>query len=108
MKQVRRRERDVPANGWCQGTGRKVIGSGLDPSAGGRAARCAAAAKDLDNDHAAAAAGARRAVVGRGVRIGCLICRVARRFWTARRRTAWIMSVTSAAAAARSETTVVR
>src|SRR5215813_6324461 len=34
--------------------------SGLDPSAGGRAARCGAAGKDLDNDHAAAAARAWR------------------------------------------------
>jgi len=33
-------------------------------------------AKDLDNDHAAAAARARRAMIGRGVRIGCVVrCR---------------------------------
>jgi hypothetical protein len=70
MKQVRRREGDVPANECCQGTGRKVIGSGLDPSAGGRAARCAAARKDFDNDHAAAAARAWRTMIGRGVWIG--------------------------------------
>ena len=47
--------------------------SGLDPSAGGRAARCGGAGKDLDNDHAAAAARARRAMVGRGVRIGGVV-----------------------------------
>src|SRR6516225_1085452 len=35
--------------------------SGLDASAGGRAARCGASGKDLDNDHAAPAARARRA-----------------------------------------------
>ena len=35
MKEVRRQERDVPASGWCQGMGRKIIGSGLDPGAGG-------------------------------------------------------------------------
>jgi hypothetical protein len=36
---------------------------------GGRAARCAAAPKDLDNQHAAAAARARRAMIGRGILI---------------------------------------
>jgi hypothetical protein len=56
MREVRRRERDVLANGWYQGMGRKIIGSGLDPGAGGRAARCTAARKDLDNEHTAAAA----------------------------------------------------
>jgi len=50
--------------------------SGLDASAGGRAARCGAAGKDLDNDHAAPAARARRAMIGRGVRIGGVVhCR---------------------------------
>src|SRR5215475_3781143 len=50
--------------------------SGLDPSAGGRAARCGAAGKDLDNDHAAAAARAWRTMIGRGVRIGGVVhCR---------------------------------
>src|SRR5215469_8225861 len=44
--------------------------SGVDASAGGRAARCGAAGKDLDNDHAAAAARARQSMIGRGVRIG--------------------------------------
>src|SRR6516164_7832188 len=74
MKWTRRRERDVPANGCGQGTGRKVIGSGLDPGAGGRGtARCAAGRKDLDNDHAAAAARARRAMIGCGVRIGGVV-----------------------------------
>ena len=58
------------------GTGRKVIGSGVDPGARGRAARCAAAGKDLDNDHAAAAARARRAMIGRGVWSGGVVhCR---------------------------------
>src|SRR6516162_4081538 len=77
MKWTRRRERDVPANGWCQGTGRKVIGSGLDPGAGGRGtARCAAGRKDLDNDHAAAATGAWWVMIGRSVRIGGVVhCR---------------------------------
>src|SRR5215472_16905290 len=50
--------------------------SDLDPSAGGRAARCGAAGKDLDNDHAAAAARAWRTMIGRGVRIGGVVhCR---------------------------------
>src|SRR5215469_17514533 len=44
--------------------------SGLDPVAGGRAARLAAARKDLNNDHAAAAARAWRTMIGGGVRIG--------------------------------------
>src|SRR5215468_6124953 len=40
------------------------------------AARCSAARKDLDNDHAAAAARARRVMIGRGVRIGGVVhCR---------------------------------
>ena len=51
-------------------------GSGLDPSAGGRAARCGTAGKDLDNDHAAAAARAWRTMIGGGVRIGGVVhCR---------------------------------
>ena len=37
------------------------MASNPDPGAGGRAARCAAACKYLDNDHAAAAARARQA-----------------------------------------------
>src|SRR5215467_6145704 len=50
--------------------------SDLDPSAGGRAARRGAAGKDLDNDHAAAAARAWRTMIGRGVRIGGVVhCR---------------------------------
>src|SRR5215831_11433590 len=75
MKRGRRRERDVPATGCCEEkTRRKVIGSGPDPGAGGRwTARCAAACKDLDNDHAAATARARRAMIGRGVRIDCVV-----------------------------------
>ena len=49
------------------------MASNRDPGAGGRAARCAAACKDLDNDHAAAAARAWRAMIGRGVRIGGVV-----------------------------------
>ena len=57
MGWVRRRERDVPANGCCHQRARIVIASNPDPGAGGRGTtRCAAARKDLDNDHAAAAA----------------------------------------------------
>ena len=56
--------------------GRKIIGSGADPGTGGRAARCAAAAKDLDNNHAAAAARAWRTMIGRDLRIGGVVhCR---------------------------------
>jgi len=51
MKRTRRQEPDVP----------------------GRAARCGAARKDLDNDHAAAAARARRVMIGCGVRIGGVV-----------------------------------
>jgi len=61
-----------------------VIASNLEPGAGRRwAARCAAARKDLDNGHAAAAARARRAIIGRGVRIGCVVrCRrIDLRYW---------------------------
>src|SRR5215472_6493753 len=58
--------------------------SGLDPSAGGRAARCGAAGKDLDNYHAAAAARAWRTMIGRGVRIGGVVhCgRINLRHWS--------------------------
>ena len=50
--------------------------SGLDASAGGRASGCVAAGKDLENDHAAAAARARWAMIGRGVPIGGVVhCR---------------------------------
>jgi len=50
--------------------------SNPDPSARGRAARCAAAGKDLDNDHAAAAARAWRTMIGSGVWIGGVVhCR---------------------------------
>ena len=50
-----------------------VVTSNPDTGARGRwAARCAAARKDVDNDHAAAAARARRAMIGRGVRIDCV------------------------------------
>ena len=70
MKRVRCRERDVPANG-CRGERTKiVIGSRPNPGIGWRSARCGAAGKDLDNDHAPAAARARQAMISRGVRIG--------------------------------------
>jgi hypothetical protein len=49
-----------------------VIASNPDPGVGGWAARCAAAPKDLDNDHTAAAARAWRAMIGRDVGIGCV------------------------------------
>src|SRR5499427_175865 len=64
MKRVRCRERDVPANGCRRERTRIVIGSRPDPGTGGRAARCGAARKDLDNDHASAAARTRRAMIG--------------------------------------------
>jgi hypothetical protein len=50
---------------------------GTDPGVGRWwGAGYAAARKDLDNDHAAAAARARRAIIGRGVWIGCVVrCR---------------------------------
>ena len=52
-----------------------VIASHPGPRIGGRwAAGCGAARQDFDNDHAAAAARARRAMIGRGVRIGCVVC----------------------------------
>src|SRR6516164_4384034 len=54
----------------ARGGERRSSESGLDPSAGGRAARCGGAGKDLDNDHAAAAARAWRTMIGGGVRIG--------------------------------------
>src|SRR6478672_9023474 len=77
MKRARCRERDVPANRCCNGTTRIVIASNPDPGAGGRwAAGYVAARKDLDNDHAAAAARARRAMIGHGVGIDCVVrCR---------------------------------
>src|SRR5215468_1797961 len=57
--------------------------SGLDPSAGGRAARCGGAGKDLDNDHAAAAARAWRTMIGGGVGIDRVVrCRrLDLRYW---------------------------
>src|SRR5215469_6165228 len=58
----------------ARGGERRSSQSGLDPSAGGRAARCAAAGKDLDNDHATAAARARRAMIGHDLRIGGVAC----------------------------------
>src|SRR5262245_51749794 len=56
--------------------------SGLGPSAGGRAARCGAAGKDLDNDYAAAAARAWRTMIGGGVRIGGVVRRINLRHWS--------------------------
>ena len=53
-------------------TARTIIALNPDPGAGGRAARGGAAGKDLANDHAAAAARAWRAMIGRDVRIGCI------------------------------------
>ena len=85
MKRVRCRERNVPANGCGGERTRIVIGSRPDPGTGGRAARCGAARKDLDDDHAAAAARARRAMIGRGVWIGGVVVtrcrRLDRRHW---------------------------
>src|SRR6516162_1893099 len=54
----------------CEETIRTVMASNPDPGAGGRAARGAAARKDLDNDHPAATARARWAMIGRGAGIG--------------------------------------
>ena len=61
-----------------------VIALHPDPRIGGRwATRRAAARKDFDNDHAAAAARARRSVIGRGVWIDRIVrCRrIDRRHW---------------------------
>ena len=61
-----------------------VIASNPDTDARGRwSARCAAARKDLDNNHAAAAARARRAMIGRGVRIDRVVRgrRIDLRYW---------------------------
>ena len=73
MKRARRREREIPASGCCDHTTRIVIGSKSRPGAGWRSARYAAAPKDLDDDHAAAAARAWRALIGGGVEIGCIL-----------------------------------
>jgi hypothetical protein len=76
MKRARRREREVLADGCCNETTRIVIASNPVSGAGGRAARCAAARKDLDNDHVAATARVWRAMIGGEVRIGCVVrCR---------------------------------
>ena len=83
MKRVRCRERDVPANGCRRERTRIVIGSRPDPGTGGRAARCGAARKDLDNDHASAAARTRRAMIGNGVGIDRVVRgrRLDLRYW---------------------------
>ena len=66
-QRVRRRERDVPAGGCCDEATRAVMAQVLTRGIGRRrAARCAAALEDLDDDHAAAAARAWRAMVCRG------------------------------------------
>src|SRR5689334_1521702 len=65
MKLAPRREQAVPANGCCKAARGVAIAS--NPArGGGRAARCAATAKDLDDDHGSAATGTGRAMVGRG------------------------------------------
>jgi hypothetical protein len=75
MKRAGRRECELPASGCCNETG-VVIGLNPVSGSGGRTAWCTAAAKDLDNDHPAAAARARRAMIGRGVQIGGVVrCR---------------------------------
>ena len=74
MKRGQHQKRDVLENRCCRETRRIVIGSGPDPVAGGRAARLAAARKDLDNNHAAAAARAWPAMIGGEIRIGCVLC----------------------------------
>src|ERR1700758_1072836 len=74
MKRGQHRERDVPANRCCQETNRIVIASNHDLGASRwRAAGLAAARKDLDNNHAAAAARAWRAMTGGEIRIGCVL-----------------------------------
>ena len=65
MKGERRRERDVPAEEWCNEAIRMIIASGSGTGFGRwRAARYAAALEDLDDDHMAAAARAWRAMIG--------------------------------------------
>src|SRR4051794_16840144 len=74
MKRAPRQEQAVPANGCCKAARGVAIAS--NPACGGgRAARCAATAKDLEDDHGSAAARTWRAMIGRGVRIGCIPCR---------------------------------
>jgi len=73
IKRTPRQERDVPANERCNETAGIVIASNPARGAGGRAAWCAAAPKDLDNQHAAAAAPARQAMIGGGVGIGAVV-----------------------------------
>jgi hypothetical protein len=75
IKRTPGRERDVPANERCNETAGIVIASNPARGAGGRAAWCAAAPKDLDNQHAAAAARARQAMIGGGVGIGAVVRR---------------------------------
>jgi len=60
-----------------------IIGSRSNPGTGGRSAWCGAARKDLDNDHAPAAARTRRAMIGDGVGIDRVVrCRrLDLRYW---------------------------
>ena len=52
------------------------MASNPDPRTGGRSARCGAARKDLDKDHAPAAARTGRAMIGKGVGIDRVVrCR---------------------------------
>src|SRR6516165_9372272 len=75
MKRGQHRGGDVPANRCCQETNRIVIASNHDLGASRwRAAGLAAARKDLDNNHAAAAARAWPAMIGGEIRIGCVLC----------------------------------
>jgi hypothetical protein len=74
IKPARRRERDIPANGCRHERIGMIIASNPDPGARGRcAARCAAAGKDLDNDHAAAAGHGARSVVTSGSAASCSV-----------------------------------
>jgi hypothetical protein len=76
VKPVRRRDRDVPANGCRRERTGSVIGSRPNPGIGGWSARCGAARKDLDKDHAPAAARTGRAMIGNGVGIDRVVrCR---------------------------------
>jgi hypothetical protein len=75
LKRAQRREQAVPAVGCCSKTTGIVIASNPARGAGGRAARCATAPKDLDNQHAAAAARARWAMISGGVGIGAVVRR---------------------------------
>src|SRR3954454_16527220 len=70
MKRILRREREAPANGCCNEATGMVIASNPARGTGGRAARCATALEELDDDHASAAARACRAMIGHRVWLG--------------------------------------